>query len=1202
MTVRLALTLAGVSAALLLLHVQLRDTPSSDSVQRENAYRQNNLGVAMLEQYDYAGAARAFRRALDIDADLAISRHNLALALYYDGQLPEAAASARAAAAAMGDSTRVYYVLGLIERASGEVDAARTAFMRVLAADPNDAGAKIQRAQLLAAQRQYSEAAVLFEEASRTEPFNATAAYGLATALTRAGNATAARTAMARFQQLRDDAAAITYSSTYLQEGRYGEAIASTGLELELVDPSLPPVSFVDVSPASLPEAETIASAGLVRPQLFGTPMDSRANAAQALARVGANLIAGVTLADLDRDGDLELIAVSGNGVRLYRNESGRFTSATQVAVEGTTPIDTVVGDFDNDGRPDLLVVGYPEHRLLRQGPDGTFSDASRSAMLPAATALVRSAAFADVDHDGDLDIVGVGLAAPTWRQAADSARIFPNAFAPARVQLLRNNGNSTFSDVTEASRLGDATRSGIAIVASDFDNRRDMDLLIVPFGGVPALFSNQRDGTFRDIGANMGWPEHEYTAVAAGDVNKDRITDLFLGRAGAAGLLALSDSSGRFTITEAPVGTGDALASQFLDYDNDGLLDMLVLTAEGPKLFRYLGTGWSDVTARAFPAPLGTTADMPMAFAAGDLDQDGDIDLVVRLSSGRIRVWRNEGGNQHASVRVRLTARVSNRSAVGATVELRAGSLYQKVETSATTPPVAPADVIFGLGSRARADVVRVVWPAGIVQAETELPSAMPGHGAPLLIEELDRKPSSCPYLFTWNGSRFEFVTDFLGGGEIGYWVSPGSHNVPDPDEYVRIPPGQLVPHQGRYELRITNELEEAVFLDRLQLVTVDHPSDTDIYPNEGLRSPDARAPLKTYTVQGAQAPARATDHHSHDVLDRITHADRRYVDDFRLEPVQGYAEEHSMTLEWEPPPPGARTVLLLTGWTDYAFSSDNVAAHQAGLSFRPPALQMRDESGQWQTVVSEIGLPVGRPQTVVLDLTEILAARNQGLAARGRTGSPTPIEVRIITTLRVYWDRILVDTSAPASYRLSRLDPDDAHLRWRGFSAPISTQGRAPLTFDYHQVSPHSPWKTMPGRYTREGDVTPLLLATDDRFVISAPGDHIALSFDADALPPLPTGWTRTFLLYADGFSKEMNLHSSSPDRLEPLPFHGMSGYPYPASEHYPRTPTHDRYRSEHNTRVIGGPLPPLERVLLPRPGATGRQQTVKARRARR
>ena len=222
---------------------------------------------------------------------------------------------------------------------------------------------------------------------------------------------------------------------------------------------------------------------------------------------------------------------------------------------------------------------------------------------------------------------------------------------------------------------------------------------------------------------------------------------------------------------------------------------------------------------------------------AIGDLDGDGDDDVLVRESTGRLRVWRNDGGERNASLRVRLTGRVSNRSALGAKVDLRAGSLRQTLETASASPAIAPADLIFGLGSRTAADAVRVLWPSGIVQAET--PAAPSRRTSALPITELDRKPSSCPYLFTWNGTRFEFVTDFMGGGEMGDWVAPSTWNQPDPDEYVRIRGDQLKPRQGRYELRITNELEEVLFVDRLQLVAIDHPADMSVYPNEGLRQP---------------------------------------------------------------------------------------------------------------------------------------------------------------------------------------------------------------------------------------------------------------------------------------------------------------------------------------------------------------------------
>jgi len=119
------------------------------------------------------------------------------------------------------------------------------------------------------------------------------------------------------------------------------------------------------------------------------------------------------------------------------------------------------------------------------------------------------------------------------------------------------------------------------------------------------------------------------------------------------------------------------------------------------------------------------------------------------------------------------------------------------------------------------------------------------------------------------------------------------------------------------------------------------------------------------------------------------------------------------------------------------------------------------------------------------------------------------------------------------------------------------------------------------MTGRYTREGDVRPLLAAHDDMFVVSRPGDEIGLSFDAASLPPLPPGLTRTFLLYVVGYSKEMDINSASPHTVEPLPFQGMSGYPYGLAEHYPRTPAHLEYMERYNTRTVSRPLPPIEIV---------------------
>jgi hypothetical protein len=258
------------------------------------------------------------------------------------------------------------------------------------------------------------------------------------------------------------------------------------------------------------------------------------------------------------------------------------------------------------------------------------------------------------------------------------------------------------------------------------------------------------------------------------------------------------------------------------------------------------------------------------------------------------------------------------------------------------------------------------------------------------------------------------------------------------------------------------------------------------------------------------------------------------------------------------------------MTGWTDYAYSNDNVAASHAGIQMFPPSLQVKDADGVWRTVIPEIGFPVGRPQTIVVDL-------------RGKWLS-TSREVRILTNMRIYWDQILVDTSGGGfPTRVTRLDTTAAALRWRGFSAELSDDGREPLRYDYTRVSAASPWKAMTGRYTREGDVRPLLQAVDDLFVISQPGDEISLTFDEHSLPSLPPGWARTFLLYAHGWSKEMNPRSASPDQVGPLPFFAMSGYPYRDDEYYPRSEAHRRYQERYNRRVVNRPIASIDSLLV-------------------
>lgn len=1061
---------------------------------REQAWRANNVGVAYLEQFNYARATEEFRRALAIDANLTAARVNLAIAEFYAPDLEAARREAEAVAGRPSSPPHADFLLGLIARAENREDDAVAAFRRVLDADADDVGALVNLGQLLLQQRAYAEAVTTFARAVELEPYNVSALYNLAVAHTRAGDRAAGAEVTARFQTLRESGYGTTYSNTYLEQGRYAEAILSTGAETDLVNRTPPSIAYV------------------------------RTSLAQAAAT--APLVA-LSAGDVTRNGRSDVLLVQPDviDIRLSGERAGAPAgTAASVDVAGLGARGVALADMDNDGPPDLVAHGRAGLRLLRQSAEARFTDVTAQAGI-ASRLDVHTVALVDIDHDGDLDIVAGGDA---------------RAGGAAPLEVWRNNGDGTFADVSSAALSGQVPARVRQIAALDFDLRRDIDLLVRTDDGVLHLWRNMRDGSFGDASEAVGLAGlPAATTFAIADVNKDGYPDVYVSPSSGEAVLALGRSNNRFRAEPTAGLPSDASAAVFIDVDNDGLLDLVATTATGLHVRRNVGDGWQTIT-----GPGGSPT--PGVLAALDVNADGVMDLAT-LGTDGAAVWTARD-TVHPGLRVRLTGQVSNRTGVGAKVEMRAGSLWQKVETAVSSPMAAPADVVFGLGTRQEVDVVRVLWPAGIVQAEVQSGPAPRG----VEVIELDRKPSSCPYLYTWNGERFEFVTDFLGGGEMGYLLAPGVYNTPDPEEYVRIRGDQLVARDGQFELRVTNELEETLFLDGLSLVAVDHPAGVEVHPREGLFAP----PFPDFTLFAARdirPPVGARGADGRDVLHALLQVDRQYVDGLPTLPVRGYARPHDLTLELGDVPADG-TLLLLTGWTDYAFSSDNIAASQAGYPLQPPSLQVKDASGQWQTVIPEVGIPVGRPQTVVVDLSGRFLSDNR--------------EVRVQTSMRIYWDAARVAVAdRSASPVLTRLAPAGATLRWRGFSALASRT--EPLTFDYDQVTATSPWKQMPGRYTREGDVRELVADVDDRFVVSRPGDEVALRFDAAALPTVRTGWERTFLLHSHGFSKEMDVNSASPDQAWPLPRRGMTTYPdLTARQDEPEPEWVTRY----NTRVVG------------------------------
>lgn len=1154
-----------------LIGLNLRSVRSAQSTaqqraEREALYRLNNIGVAYMEQFKHKEAMQEFTRALEGDPKFGMAQTNLAIAAYFERNIPVALAAAKKAVALSPDSPHAHYVYGLILRNEKQYDEAIAEFTRVLAIDPQDAFANIQTGQIQAQNRQYDQAIRAFTQALASEPYNKTAAYNLGNAYIRSGNAQEGRKWLMTFQQLTSSGYATSLGNNYGEQGRYAEGVVSTGTESDLVSNDASKVKFTDATAAL---GLDVKFANQPLSAAFNRKITRAEFANEATKRELVNPFSTtIGLFDADNDGRLDILAagIEANNkpfVRLLHNDGGRFSDLTDKSKLTVTGFisGAVFGNFDNDEKntQDLLLFGYRTLALWRNNGDGSFTEVTKDVQLPTSyDAWAMTGAFVDADHDGDLDIFLGNFADLTKWTASSDAAVFPDDFAGTPNRLFRNNGNVdgkvTFTDITDQTKLGGGASKTTAVVCTDYDNHRDVDFFVVNYNAPVQLFANQRDGSFRDVAAQAGINENGNSISAgAGDVNKDGFTDFYLTRLDGKDTLYLSNGRSGFHKQVEEIERqidGPGLAIQFVDYDNDGLLDVLTGgRAGGLLLKRWTGTGL-DNAGISLPD---FRASGLRSLGSGDLNADGTIDLLTINDKGALIALRNEGASKNY-VAVNLVGRSSNRSGIGTRLQLRSGSLTQKLEYYSASPAPAPASLIFGLGYRTQVDALTMVWPAGIVQSELTVKVSQPE-----TIEELDRKGTSCPILYAWNGSEYSFVTDFLGGCAIGLREPGNNWSIPDTDEYVLVRGEQLKPRDGVYSLRMNNQLEEVIFFDAVKLLAVDHPAETDIYPNEKLMPGPPYTPFKIWSVRNPRPPVSAVDDRGNNILPLIEKIDQRYPADFARLPFKGYAKEHALELDLGKEALRAKqVVLLLHGWIDYADSTSNLAAAQAGVEMIPPYLQVKNARGEWQTVIASTGFPAGLPKTMTIELTGKFLCNDA--------------RVRLVTSMRLYWDQILVDASdGRAPVQVTTLSPLHAELRWRGFPREIAVNDFGLKAYDYSVIEPFAPWKAHLGNYTRFGDVRELLLAPEDMYVITRNGDELQVDFDARELPPLPAGWQRDFLVYADGFGKDMDLNSARPETIGELPFHRMKTYPPSPGEDYPTDPQHQEYLRQYNTRTV-------------------------------
>jgi Tfp pilus assembly protein PilF len=1161
--------------------------------------RLNNLGIAYLAQYKPAEAEKQFREAIALDSSYQPGHVNAGIASLAQVRYTDAIAEFRKALEIDPGSIHAHFNLSLIYKIQGNAADALTEGLKAMEADPRDPDIHYQVGSLYMTLRDNDKAITEFDTVVKLDPNFLSAYYSLGRAWMAKGDIEKGKKFIEKHRELQAGSSATpAVGLRYGEQGRYSYAMEDTGGSGPTPPLEKGTVTLVDVS----------TTAGIAWVHGGGSLDALRATARapieaslESLRRnVGPLLGSGVALADVDGDGreDLFFPNASADGKAessLYLNRGGfKFEKASGAAAPavGGSAVSAAFGDLDGDGDPDLVVALEDRLKVLLNDGKGSFRDVSMETGIGTTVSggLLGGVSLADVDHDGDLDIFAAGfLGVPPAKPAG--GLLFPTGW-PGTDSLLFINTTAPpvspgapatvrFVESAAKARLDHAHHRATGAVFGDFDNDRDIDLVLASPGEPTTLFSNMRDGTFKDLAATSGLPGNApVMGVASADYNKDGWMDLAattwdgglprlfrnmmgdplagLGKGGAFALdvNAMSEVSRQIAVPQFGVA--------FIDIDNDGYLDLVTVngTDVGPALFVFRNEGdgrFTDagglVGADQIPARNGR------GLAVADLDQDGDLDLVVSNSGASPTMIRNDGGNRNHWVRIAPSGLHSNRPGVGTKIEVKAGRMWQKIEVQAGSGYLSQSSLVphFGLGSRPRVDTVRLLWPGGVLQDELQVKA-----DSLFAVKELDRKGSSCPILYAWNGEKMAFVSDFLGGSAIGERIGLTTYNYPDTDEYVRVTAEQLRPKDGRLELRMVNQLEETIFFDRVRLLAVDHSSDDEMFPDERLM-PDPPFPaFRVFTVRNTRTPAAAHDDTGRDLVAALSRIDRVYAEPPPSTGFRGYSREHTLTLDLGPLPPNSPVLLLLYGWIDYADSTSNLAAAQAGVRQEEPSLDALD-GDHWVKVLPQMGSPAGLPKTMTLDLTGKLPA-----------GSHT---VRITTSLRIYWDQVRIATELGPPPRITAVEPSLAELRYRGFPELVTPDGRAPESYDYAKDQTSIHWKTMSGFFTRYGSVVDLLGAVDDRYIITRPGDEIAVEFPAAGLPPLPPATTRDYLLFVDGFGKDMDLNSGRPETVAPLPFHAMRSYPPERGQGYPYGNAGlMEYLDAYNTRLVVSPLLPI------------------------